>query len=212
MELEQELAELNKRLEQADKARKAEVSETKMRYEGQMNSMREELKSLHNQVNIKLKTNYVPQLFVCIYFLIKNCTGFQVSRFKRERDNYRQMLEAAQKSMADLRSGEKNPRSKRTSISSTDEVVILSNLYVDKVVRVLKCLKPSWLQEEYRNKVATLEQQVACLEDELCEARMLSSKLNTELVSEKSAAEIRLAEMQSRLNEVRDEIFPRNIK
>ncbi|XP_026319891.1 protein MLP1 homolog isoform X2 [Hyposmocoma kahamanoa] len=152
VELEHELAELNKRLEQADKARKAEVSETKMRYEGQMNSMREELKSLHNQV----------------------------SRFKRERDNYRQMLEAAQKSMADLRSGEKNPRSKRTSISSTDE-------------------------EEYRNKVATLEQQVACLEDELCEARMLSSKLNTELVSEKSAAEIRLAEMQSRLNEYEEE-------
>lgn len=131
VELEQELAELNKRLEQTDKARKAEVSETKMRYEGQMNSMREELKSLHNQVNIKLKTNYVPQLFLCIYFLIKNCTGFQVSRFKRERDNYRQMLEAAQKSMADLRSGDKNPRSKRTSISSTDEVVILSNLDVD---------------------------------------------------------------------------------
>lgn len=49
---------------------------------------------------------------------------------------------------------------------------------------------------------------MACLEDELCEARMLSSKLNTELVSEKSAAEIRLAEMQSRLNEVRDDIFP----
>lgn len=68
------------------------------------------------------------------------------------------------------------------------------------------------MQEEYRNKVATLEQQVACLEDELCEARMLSSKLNTELVSEKSAAEIRLAEMQSRLNEVRDKIFPPNIK
>lgn len=58
------------------------------------------------------------------------------------------------------------------------------------------------LQEEYRTKVATLEQQVACLEDELCEARMLSSKLNTELVSERSSAEVRQAEMQSRLNEV----------
>lgn len=57
-------------------------------------------------------------------------------------------------------------------------------------------------QEEYRNKVAILEQQLACAEDELCEARLLASKLNTELVSERSTAEVRLAEMQSRLNEV----------
>lgn len=58
------------------------------------------------------------------------------------------------------------------------------------------------VQEEYRSKLAGLEQQVACLEDELCEARLNASKLNTELVSERSSAEVRLAEMQSRLNEV----------
>lgn len=51
--------------------------------------------------------------------------------------------------------------------------------------------------------MAVLEQQLACAEDELCEARLLSSKLNTELISERSSAEVRLAEMQSRLNEVR---------
>ncbi|XP_052758485.1 uncharacterized protein LOC113518335 isoform X4 [Galleria mellonella] len=150
-ELERELTALNTRLEQAEKARKTELTDTKMRYEDQMNTMREELKSLHNQV----------------------------SRFKRERDNYKQMLDAAQKSMAEMKSSG-NTRTQRASISSTDE-------------------------EEYRSKVATLEQQVACLEDELCEARMLSSKLNTELVSEKSAAEVRLAEMQSRLNEYEEE-------
>ncbi|KAM3967746.1 LOW QUALITY PROTEIN: uncharacterized protein ACR2FA_011294 [Aphomia sociella] len=150
-ELERELTALNARLEQADKSRKAELIDTKMRYEDQMNSMREELKSLHTQV----------------------------SRFKRERDNYKQMLDAAQKSMSEMKSTG-NSRTQRASISSTDE-------------------------EEYRSKVASLEQQVACLEDELCEARMLSSKLNTELVSEKSAAEVRLAEMQSRLNEYEEE-------
>lgn len=51
-ELERELAALNKRIEQAEKARKSELSETKMRYEGQLNTMRDELKSLHNQVKI----------------------------------------------------------------------------------------------------------------------------------------------------------------
>ncbi|XP_045537570.1 myosin-1 isoform X4 [Papilio machaon] len=150
VELERELAAMNGRLEQAERARKAELADTKIRYEGQMTTMRDELKSLHNQV----------------------------SRFRRERDNYKQMLEAAQKTMEELKSGEK--RTHRASISSTDE-------------------------EEYRNKVAVLEQQMACLEDELCEARLLSSKLNTELVSERSQAEVRLAEMQSRLNEYEEE-------
>ncbi|XP_045773903.1 rootletin isoform X4 [Maniola jurtina] len=148
--LERELAALNTRLEEADKARKNEIAVIKTRYEAQMNTMRDELKSLHNQV----------------------------SRFRRERDNYKQMLDSAQKSMMETKNGDK--RVQRNSISSTDE-------------------------EEYRNKVAILEQQLACAEDELCEARLLSSKLNTELISERSTAEVRLAEMQSRLNEYEEE-------
>lgn len=52
VELERELAAMNSRLEQADKARKNEVAEIKMRYEAQMNTMRDELKSLHNQVKL----------------------------------------------------------------------------------------------------------------------------------------------------------------
>ncbi|KAL4716056.1 hypothetical protein ACJJTC_002821 [Scirpophaga incertulas] len=151
-ELEREVTSLNMRIEQTEKARKAELTDTKMRYEGQMNSMRDELKSLHNQV----------------------------SKFRRERDNYKQMLDAAQKSMAEMKNPTKNSRTPRTSISSTDE-------------------------EEFRHKLATLEQQNACLEDELCESRLLASKLKTELVSEKSAAEVRVAEMQSRLNEYEEE-------
>lgn len=52
VELERELAALNTRLEEADKARKNEISVIKTRYEAQMNTMRDELKSLHNQVII----------------------------------------------------------------------------------------------------------------------------------------------------------------
>lgn len=48
-----------------------------------------------------------------------------------------------------------------------------------------------------------LEQQVNSLEDELCEARLEASRVNTELVSERSTWEIKLAEMQSKVNEVR---------
>lgn len=56
--------------------------------------------------------------------------------------------------------------------------------------------------EESKSRVANLQQQVACLEDGLCEARMEASRARTELVSERSTAEIRLSEMQSKLNEV----------
>lgn len=53
-ELERELSSLNTRLEQADVSRKNELAEMKLRYEGQMSSMRDELKSLHNQVKINV--------------------------------------------------------------------------------------------------------------------------------------------------------------
>ena len=40
------------------------------------------------------------------------------------------------------------------------------------------------------------------MEDELSETKLEASKLKTELVSEKSASQIKLSEMQSRINEV----------
>lgn len=43
------------------------------------------------------------------------------------------------------------------------------------------------------------------LEDELCEARLEASKLKTELVSEKTVSEIKISEMQSRINEYEEE-------
>lgn len=51
-------------------------------------------------------------------------------------------------------------------------------------------------------KMATLEQQVNCMEDELSEARLESSKLKTELVSERTSWELRVSEMRSKINEV----------
>lgn len=51
-------------------------------------------------------------------------------------------------------------------------------------------------------KVQTLEQQISCMEDELSEARLESSKFKTELVSERSSWEVKLSEMRSKVNEV----------
>lgn len=47
--------------------------------------------------------------------------------------------------------------------------------------------------------------QLGTLEDELCESRLQTSKLKTELVSEKTVTEIKISEMQSRINEYEEE-------
>lgn len=47
----------------------------------------------------------------------------QVSRFKRERDTYKHMLEGAQKTIGDLKTGPKSGRESRASIASFDEVI-----------------------------------------------------------------------------------------
>jgi hypothetical protein len=50
------------------------------------------------------------------------------------------------------------------------------------------------------------------MEDELSEARLEASKLKTELISERSAWEVKISEMQSHVNEVSSLIFNGNIQ
>lgn len=64
--------------------------------------------------------------------------------------------------------------------------------------------------EESRSKVATLEQQISCMEDELSEARLESSKYKTELVSERTTWEVKMSELHSRVNEVSSAIKKRS--
>lgn len=123
---------------------KSEVASTRLRYEQQVNTLQTELSSIQRQCE----------------------------RFKKDRDSYKQLLEAAQKNIGEL----KQNRKSYTSTSSGDE--------------------------DDKSKIQGLEQQVGCLEDELSEVRLEASKLRTELVSEKSAFEIKISEMQSKMNEV----------
>uniref|UniRef100_A0A8D8RVN1 SOGA coiled-coil domain-containing protein n=1 Tax=Cacopsylla melanoneura TaxID=428564 RepID=A0A8D8RVN1_9HEMI len=111
---------------------------------------------------------------------LKSIQG-QVLRFKRERDTFKHMLEGAQKTIADLKASQNSPTT-RSSISSTSEDI-----------------------DELRATVSTLEQQISCMEDELSESRLETSRLKTELVSEKSAAEIKLSELTSKVNELEED-------
>lgn len=106
----------------------------------------------------------------------------QVMRFKRERDTYKHMLETAQKTIGELKQSPKGSHD-----SSKPKA-----LHYDEL-------------EESKTKVATLEQQISCMEDELSEARLECSRLKTELVSERSNWEVKLSEFHSRVNELEEE-------
>ncbi|KAK9708526.1 Protein SOGA [Popillia japonica] len=149
-----EIKELKIKLENADKSKKSEMAEFKLRYENQIHVINDELRSLQTQV----------------------------SRFKRERDTYKHMLEGAQKTISDLKA---NPS--KISKEHPNAATTLDDL------------------DEFRNKVATLEQQISCMEDELSEARLEGSKLKTELISERSTYEVKLSELHSRVNELEEE-------
>ncbi|XP_037957253.1 myosin-2 heavy chain isoform X2 [Teleopsis dalmanni] len=99
-------------------------------------------------------------------------------KFKKDRDTFKQMLESAQKKIGELKANTTG-RHSRSSMHSSDD--------------------------DDKSKIAYLDQQIGCLEDQLVEARLEVSKVKTELVSERSANEIKISEMQSKLNEFEEE-------
>ncbi|XP_073972840.1 uncharacterized protein isoform X6 [Rhodnius prolixus] len=149
--LEEELKEYKTKLVLAEKARKTDVAKMKMRYDQRISVIQDEMLSLQGQV----------------------------ARFKRERDSYRHMMEAAQRNISELKASGLNSGT-ISSRSSTDG-------------------------DDLRTHVAQLEQQISCLEDELSESRIEASRLRTELVSERSAWEVKLSELNSKLNELEEE-------
>lgn len=83
------------RLNNAERSKKSDLAELKMRYESQINVVNGELQSLQNQV----------------------------VRFKREKDTYKHMLESAQKTIGDLKQSPKAARRGSQNINF-DEVNI----------------------------------------------------------------------------------------
>ncbi|XP_016843513.1 myosin-7 isoform X2 [Nasonia vitripennis] len=152
--LESELRKAKNAVANAEKARKADLAQCKMRYEQRITAITDEIKSIQAQL----------------------------SRYKRERDTYKQMLEGAQKTIAELKTVRPRRQSTNSTGKSTDDD-----------------------EEVTGASRALLEKQIISLEDELSEAKLEASKYKTELVSEKSAWEIKLSEMQSRINELEEE-------
>ncbi|XP_033207690.1 golgin IMH1 isoform X2 [Belonocnema kinseyi] len=152
--LESELRKAKNALANAEKAKKADLAQCKMRYEHRISAINDEIQSIQTQL----------------------------SRYKRERDTYKHMLEGAQKTIAELKIARQRRHSTTSNGKSTDED-----------------------EETSLMNVTVLEKQILSMEDELSETKLEASKLKTELVSEKSAWQIKLSEMQSRINELEEE-------
>ncbi|XP_017099194.2 early endosome antigen 1 isoform X2 [Drosophila bipectinata] len=172
---------LNGKLSDYNRIEQAQVSLNGhgARREAEIRELKEQLKSTELQMKSEVATTrlrYEQQ--------VKNLSGElnsmqrQCERFKKDRDAFKQMLEVAQKKIGDLKANNTGRQSRGSMHSSDDD---------DK------------------SKIAYLEQQIGHLEDQLVESRLESSKIKTELVSERSANEIKISEMQSKLNEFEEE-------
>ncbi|KAM7351097.1 uncharacterized protein ACRADG_004081 isoform 2-T4 [Cochliomyia hominivorax] len=173
--------ELNRKLNDFNRIEQAQSS-----INGHSASLENEIKSLKiklENAEMQLKSE-VASTRLRYEQQVKNLSGEltsmhrQCERFKKDRDAFKQMLESAQKKIGDLKANNAG-RQSRSSMHSSDE--------------------------DDKSKIAYLEQQLGCLEDQLVEARLEASKVKTELVSERSANEIKISEMQSKLNEFEEE-------
>ncbi|KAL6429699.1 hypothetical protein ACFW04_007545 [Cataglyphis niger] len=151
--LESEIRKLKNALTNMEKAKKADLAQCKMRYEHRITAINDEIQAIQNQL----------------------------SRYKRERDTYKHMLEGAQKTIGELKSTRQGRQSNASSGKSDED------------------------EESFRANVLVLEKQISCMEDELSETRLEASRLKAELVSEKSASHVKVSELQSRINELEEE-------
>ena len=91
--LESEIRKLKNALTNTEKAKKADLAQCKMRYEHRITAINDEIQAIQNQL----------------------------SRYKRERDTYKHMLEGAQKTIGELKSTRQG-RLSNASSGKSDEV------------------------------------------------------------------------------------------
>ncbi|XP_044256833.1 centromere-associated protein E-like isoform X4 [Tribolium madens] len=179
-----ETDELRKKLDDYEKVNKVQrnISADSSAMEKEIRQLKAKLSSIEKSKKLELgeyKMRYDNQLSI-VNGELQQLQG-QVMRFKRERDTYKHMLESAQKTIGDLKNSPRTAKDNTNPAAHYDEL------------------------EESKTKIATLEQQISCMEDELSEARLECSRLKTELVSERSTWEVKMSELHSRVNELEEE-------
>ncbi|XP_037081731.1 myosin heavy chain, embryonic smooth muscle isoform-like [Pollicipes pollicipes] len=150
--LEKEIRDLKTRVITEEKAHRQELSHLKIKHDSGLSIMKDELHSLNQQV----------------------------SKYKRERDTYKSMLEGAQRTIGDLK------RKSRSADGDGDAAGAVDMF-------------------ETNQRVRELTLQLTSLEDQLSAARLEASKLRTETTTERSCWEIRVHDLQTKINELEEE-------
>nr|CAH0112438.1 unnamed protein product [Daphnia galeata] len=108
-------------------------------------------------------------------------TQMQLEKARRERDTFREMLDGAQRMISELKS---DPSKKTKSGSDAAR---------------------SREMEDTLTRIEEFHAQITSLEDELNEARTETSRIKTEYLNEKSAKEIKISELQTKINELEED-------
>jgi len=142
-----ELDELKKQLSNEQKERKSDINNTKMKYDSKIAIMTEEIHTLKSQS----------------------------SKYRRERETYKEMFEGLQKKLTDSKGG------KAVAGDTASEL------------------------NEAREKMSNMTYQIHVLEDDLSEAKMESAKSHAQMTATKSNYEIQISDLNSKMNEMEEE-------
>merc|ERR1740123_1798672 len=142
-----ELEDLKKQLATAEKENKSATNNIKMKYDSKIAIMTEEIHALKSQS----------------------------SKYRRERETYKEMFEGVQKKLTDTKSGKLAPGDAAAELNDA------------------------------RTKLSDMTYQIHVLEDELADSKMESAKAQANMMAQKSNYEIQVAELGSKINELEEE-------
>merc|ERR1712123_178484 len=121
--------------------------------------------------NVKMKSDSKIAIMTEEVHALKS----QSSKYRRERETYKEMFEGVQKKLTE---------SKGTKLAPGDAAAELNDA---------------------RGKISDMTYQVHVLEDELADAKMESAKSNATMTAQKSNFEIQVSELNSKINEMEEE-------
>lgn len=186
LHMERDNSELRRKLEDFDKVAQVQnrtraQPEPSFKTDKELKELKEKLtaeEKLHRNEMAQIKMRHDKDLAVKVEEI--SSVQQQLSRAKRERDTFRQMVDSAQRAIAELKSRGSSTRS--GSISGLEEAATGAQA-----------------------AVSGLQERVTALEDDLSEARRETSRQKTEFVTEKSGWEMKTAELQQKINELEEE-------
>merc|ERR1719192_628336 len=143
----EQVEDLKKQLAAAEKENKSASNNIKMKYDSKIAIMTEEIHALKSQS----------------------------SKYRRERETYKEMFEGVQKKLTDTKSGKLAPGDAAAELNDA------------------------------RNKLSDMTYQIHVLEDELADSKMESAKTHAKYRRERSNYEIQVAELNSKINELEEE-------